>query len=436
MIDQAKYNLTFLFTTVILAFNLAVIIVVGYSLRENLMESQRQRLVQEITFEFRPFYEANDLAAVDTLDHAVHFMLYNRNGKVVGATLNSRNFRPEINSELLNRGFEGETLFEVSEVKGHPYMIAYFHLDDYYTGLAAANMNLMELQQKNYMISALIFLPGLVVLSFLVSRFLVHRALKPVADLHSLQQTFAENLAHELMSPLTSLKGAQEVALRHDRDSGEYREVLQENMQEINRLIDLLDGLESLGSGRYGKGDLKIEQGDLLTLTRDNFRPYLPTLKKRNISHLFLGDESLVCNMDSSLMGQALKNLIDNAVKFTPKGGWIKVHAWSDGRRVEIRMENKSHQIEIMDAQALLEPFVRGKNVSVVQSDKGRADPSGGPHRALEKIPGKGLGLHLTHHILRAHGGGLEVSFSSEEVFEACIWLPRERRPIFGPRLP
>ena len=123
------------------------------------------------------------------------------------------------------------------------------------------------------------------------------------------------------------------------------------------------------------------------------------TISIENIS-----DASCFC--DKSLIKRALENLIDNAVKYTPDKGTIKIAASKDSRSVYLTIENTAPDIQAEEVKYLFEAFYRGKNI------------------ADKDIEGKGLGLYITRYILRSHKGDITVTVTPDHLFSVTISLP------------
>ena len=105
-------------------------------------------------------------------------------------------------------------------------------------------------------------------------------------------------------------------------------------------------------------------------------------------------------------MKRALENLIDNAVRYTPDKGTIKIAASKDSRFIYLTIENTAPDMQAEEVKYLFEAFYRGKNT--VNKD----------------IEGKGLGLYITRYILRSHKGDITVTITPDHLFSATISLP------------
>ena len=126
-----------------------------------------------------------------------------------------------------------------------------------------------------------------------------------------------------------------------------------------------------------------------------------------------LGLESLPLipvNGDEALLYQAIYNLVDNAVKFTPPGGYISVTASENNTAVELYIKNSGSGISQTDQQHIFERFYK--------SDKSRS----------EDKRGAGVGLFIVKSIVDVHGGSVTVNSAEGQYSEFCIRLPHSHK--------
>ena len=432
MIDRGQRRLTVIFSLVLLCFSLLLVLGGILFFNDILLSAQYQHLREEIDVELRPAYLNEDTFDVDLVAHTVLFHLLNRRGDVVGATLNSRDFSPPLDPEALEQAFAGETVFRRIGVQNREYLVAYFHLDVYFSGRAAVDLEMTLKQQRRFLMAVLVALPLVGLVAVLVSWILVRQAMRPIADTFALQETFAENAAHELMSPLTALKGTLEVTLRRDHTPEGYREALRANLDEVLRLSDVLNRLRLLARSGFEPESLPLEAVTLYPLVGR-----LYSERRRAVSnppalrfHL-TGDETVSVLADPALLSQLLGNLLDNALKYTPPGREITCTVRRRWRRVLLTLENDCEDLGVARLETLFAPFFRGAN-RVRPGGTGGADrasggepPTQGRHASLHRIPGRGLGLALARNFAHAHQGTLEASLPRPGRFRIVLRLPR-----------
>jgi heavy metal sensor kinase len=205
------------------------------------------------------------------------------------------------------------------------------------------------------------------------------------------QRRLTADVSHELRTPLTALRGEIEVALRAPRTQREYEQVLRSGLEEIDRLTELSEDLllvsraeahlvaatrsatdvDHLVTARVGRLHRQFEQRDL-------------DLKME----LHSGQRALM--VDAALIERLVDHLLENAVQFTPVGGWIRVELEPipAGAGLRFAIENSGPGIPTEDLPHLFEPFYRG--------DAARTRSADG---------GSGLGLALVASIAHLHGG-------------------------------
>ncbi|MDH5753161.1 MAG: HAMP domain-containing histidine kinase [Deltaproteobacteria bacterium] len=428
MIERGKKRLTLIFSVVMMAFSLLLVAAMSIQHHTSLMASQRQHIEEEILLEFRPYYLRNELSAVKKLDHSVFFQLLNRRGEIMGATLNSQDFRPPAQLEFLGSAFAGETVFQEVTYEDREYLVAYFSLDENFSGRAALGLEVARRQQRNFLLNALLLVPVLTLAAWVVSRFLVGQAMVPISEGVALQEVFAENAAHELMSPLTGMRGGLEVSLRREHGPAEYREVLQENLREVNRLVELLERMRMLSASRFESGELELESMDLAALLKEVLEANRQDMGNSGIQiRLSISAGSSVM-ADSALLERALGNLVENAIKYTPPGGVLRVELRRKGlggHWAEITLENDCGELGVKDPEILFAPFLRGQNKTQDSPGELLENEGGGKsHKRLRKIPGQGLGLLLARNIVRAHGGDLKAVLPRRGRFRTVLRLP------------
>jgi two-component system sensor histidine kinase BaeS len=219
-----------------------------------------------------------------------------------------------------------------------------------------------------------------------------NRMAERVREMLAQQQAFAANAAHELRSPLTSLRLRLEMLQTHGQGNGElahrYLAQMEREVDHLRRLVDHLLALSTLDEGKRllctaldpapllyeladEMGPLAQEAG--LDLCVD-VPPHLPPLMAN-------GEQMRI----------VVRNLLDNAIKYTPAGGMVTLSAWADNGRVQIAVTDTGVGIP---AEALPHIFERFYRV-----DKARSRRQGGA----------GLGLALVRSIVEAQGGQVEV---------------------------
>jgi heavy metal sensor kinase len=205
------------------------------------------------------------------------------------------------------------------------------------------------------------------------------------------QRRFATDASHQLRTPLTSMLGHVEVALRRDRSTAEYRSVL-ENVQvqsvHLGQIIEMLLFLAREGADVIGADCRCFELNDWID-------DYLPRWKQHprfkdivlDIDH----EAELIIRAHQGLLGQAIDNLIDNACKYSEPKSEIIIRTFRDSDTVTLEIEDNGIGIAEPELAQVLDPFFRSEDVR------------------RRGISGAGLGLSLTQQIVSAFGAQLSV---------------------------
>ena len=220
--------------------------------------------------------------------------------------------------------------------------------------------------------------------------------LHDVTELRRLERVrseFVANVSHELRTPLTCIKGYLETLLDgalDDRDHARrFLEVAGTHAERLDRLIDDLLELSNIESGRVTMVPMRLDLGDVVAGVAAMFEQQTGQSRQALETAVAPG---LAIHADRDRLVQILVNLVDNAVKFTPEGGRIRIEAETgpDGR-VEVRVRDTGVGIPSTELPRITERFYR--------VDKTRS----------REVGGTGLGLAIVKHLVQAHGGELHI---------------------------
>jgi signal transduction histidine kinase len=232
---------------------------------------------------------------------------------------------------------------------------------------------------------------GMLILAALGAYVLAGRTLRPIQETMERQERFAVAASHELRTPLTVLQGTLEVALLRDRTPAEYKEILSRAATEAARMGTLVGDLLALARVQSDREILARAPLDLRVVAREAAEG-VESLAARKGQRLEVElDGPLPTCGDQLKLRQALTNLLDNAITYTPEGGAIRLSARAARGRAVIAVRDTGPGIEAQHLPHLFEPFYR------VDSARG----GGSGHT--------GLGLALAAWIALAHGGHLAV---------------------------
>jgi two-component system, OmpR family, sensor histidine kinase KdpD len=205
-----------------------------------------------------------------------------------------------------------------------------------------------------------------------------------------LRTTLVDAMAHEFKTPLTSIKAVTTSLLSNPGQNPESRgEMLQIADEETDRLINLMD--DAIEMGRLDTGKVRVEP-ELLDI-RELFRKLIENsrtgIEDRSIEEE-IGFESPVLG-DRRMLLLALKQLFDNALKYSPAGSPIRIGATRNGGGVSLTITDRGPGISVAEREWIFDRFYRSPSV--------------------QQVPGSGLGLSIARSIARAHGG--ELTFES-----------------------
>jgi heavy metal sensor kinase len=223
---------------------------------------------------------------------------------------------------------------------------------------------------------------------------------------------FTANVSHELRTPLTAIRSVGEVALREPRDAAAYRAVVESMLEEADRLSGLVDRLLTVSRADAGDRARARDTIDLADLAAD-VAGHLGVLAEEKDQALMVVRDGLpICRGDRIVLRQALINLVDNAIKYTPPGGRI---------RVRVSAANGNALMEVTDTG----PGVPEQHAPRLFDRLYRVPGSGeaGAGELLDGGDGAGLGLAIARWAVEANRGRLsyERERSSGSTFRITL---------------
>lgn len=218
----------------------------------------------------------------------------------------------------------------------------------------------------------------------------LNRMLDQIERLMDAARLVTDSIAHDLRSPLSRLRSRLELAQSREFPAAEYRSVLEQSLAEVDGLLATFNALLSIAHAEAGARRNDWERVDLSAVVRDMAELYQPLAEDRNHKLNTNIQQGLTLYGSRQLLAQALANLLDNAIKYTPPGGIIEISATGYNSIVELSVSDNGPGIpEAMREQAL-ERFVRLD--------------------ASRSTPGSGLGLSLVRAVAQMHHAALELA--------------------------
>lgn len=215
-------------------------------------------------------------------------------------------------------------------------------------------------------------------------------------ELNRLRSELIANVSHELRTPLGLIKVFASTLLRQDVhiDPLTQREFLQDIDQEADKLEEIVDNLLDLSrleSQRLKLNRRPVDLGGLCRQVTENFQYQVP----ENLTLLCdLPDLPLMASVDETRIEQVLRNLLNNAVKYSPHGGTVQVQGRKDPWQILIWVRDEGIGVSSEDAERIFERFYRVDN------------------EWTRRLRGAGLGLAVCRGIIEAHGGKIWVESS------------------------
>ncbi len=213
-----------------------------------------------------------------------------------------------------------------------------------------------------------------------------------------------DNVAHDLRTPLTRLQGGAELALQHE-DPGQIKEALADAVEEAERLNAMLRTIMDISEVQAGALKLDLETFALEPVVASLIELYDDVAQDKSITVTATIDPAGQVTADRNRLQLLLSNLLDNALKYTPDGGRVKIGARFDPDAIRITVEDSGIGIAEEDLPRIWERLYRG--------DKSRSQR------------GSGLGLSLVKAFVEAHGGRVTAQSGAEGGSVFTVTLPR-----------
>ena len=222
---------------------------------------------------------------------------------------------------------------------------------------------------------------------------------------------FTADVSHELRTPLTAIRSVGEVGLRDRRDEAAYRGIIGSMLEEADRLASLVDRLLTLSRAETGRAKLAFDAFDLRELAEEvaGHLDVLAEERSQSISVECSGSPHAYA--DRLVVRQAVINLVDNAIKFSPVGGRIRIRVAEGADEATLDVIDSGGGIDAAARDRIFDRFFRA------------GTSAGG-------TTGAGLGLSIAKGAVEANGGRLTLAASGAEGSTFRIALPRASRTL------
>jgi heavy metal sensor kinase len=202
---------------------------------------------------------------------------------------------------------------------------------------------------------------------------------------------FTADASHEMRTPLTALRTVGEVGLRETRSGEAYREIIGSMLEEADRLTQLVESLLTLARAEDGHVRLSRDRVDLGELAREVADHLGALAEDKQQATVVEASAPVLVDGDRIILRQAIINLLDNAIKYSPAGGGIRLVAISRSGEAILEVRDSGPGIAPEHIARIFERFYR--------VDKGRSRDAGGV----------GLGLSIAQWAVDVHGGHIQV---------------------------
>lgn len=198
-----------------------------------------------------------------------------------------------------------------------------------------------------------------------------------------------DNVAHDLRSPLTRLRNRLEVTLLEPRSEQEYRRAMNNCIEDADGLIKTFNALLGIAQAEAGSVRTPFRPVDLNALVRDLSDLYEPPAESAGLRFRARTAAAATVSGNRDLLAQAIGNLLDNAIKYTPPGGALALEVESTDAGVSVRVSDTGPGIPAVEHARVLDRFVRLD--------------------AARNTPGNGLGLSLVKAVAKLHDARLTL---------------------------
>ena len=451
IIKTFRLRLTIIYTAAVVLLFLAFAFVTHIEYKKELLKTIDKDLLKiaksESLDESNPNLMNNNAEIIKKVGNE-YYQVTSQKGKVIITLINKTKPLP-LNWNLMVTAFKGTPQYETIQNKGENYRMLYFPMKE--DTILHIGKSLEDIEESITRLERLFlfFLPLTLIVSSLIFWFLTGKLLAPVVKIKALaekirlgklserinigykgkeiddlvnilndmldscqrsvesQKRFSSDVSHEIRSPLTSLRGSIEVALRKKRTTEEHEDILRNNLADIIRLSKITDNLLFLTKVDNNILELRRQWFDVKHFMGTVVETFRYKAFSANLSIVEDYQEHLELNGDIDLLEHAFSNLIDNAIKYTPQGGKITIKTYEEDTNITITISDTGIGISEDDIPHIFERFYR-----VVKESS-------------RKLGGTGLGLAITQWIIHAHNGKIGVKSTVGSGSDFIVAFPK-----------
>lgn len=243
-----------------------------------------------------------------------------------------------------------------------------------------------------------------------IGTLLVLNDVTKLRHLENIRRDFVANVSHEIKTPLTAIKGFVET-IHHGavENPGEVKRFLGIIEKHVNRLVAIIEDLMSLSRIEQGgeREEIKLKKGRIKDVVYAAIQVCQAKAEAKNIKVDSVCKKEITAKIDSTLLEQAIINLLDNAIKYSRKKSTVQIEAANAKSKVVVKIKDCGIGIAREHLSRLFERFYR--------VDKARS----------RKLGGTGLGLAIVKHIVKVHNGHVAVESTPGKGSTFTIYLPK-----------
>jgi signal transduction histidine kinase len=211
-----------------------------------------------------------------------------------------------------------------------------------------------------------------------------------------------DNIAHDLRTPLSRLRSRLEMTLLERPDAARCQEVVRETIAEADQLLGTFNALLSIAEAEAGSARASMQAVDLAEIAASVVELYAPFAEEKGLTLTVAAEGPVWVQGDRHLLAQAVANLLDNALKYTPQGQ-VSLRIVGDGHEARLEVADSGPGIPADRRVAVFDRFVRLEG--------------------SRSTPGNGLGLSLVRAVARLHGGNVVLA-DNQPGLRAVLTLP------------
>lgn len=235
----------------------------------------------------------------------------------------------------------------------------------------------------------------------------INEAFERYQEANAKLQRFGADASHQLRTPLTSMRTAGEISLTRDRSASEYRATIESMLEDAGHLTGVVERLLMLARLESRELQKQFVDVSLQTIAETIAEQYRPLGSDKDVTLRTEGSDIVRVRGDSSLLEQVAANLLDNAIRFSPRGETVTLRTGITSNRDAAFLQVEDHGPGVASQ---LEPRL---------FDRFTRSPTSSESRS-------GLGLAVVSEIVRAHGGlaTYERTKDGRSCFQICVPVP------------